>query len=88
LLLENIYVVETKQKKWKGNGRGKAGHKEKGSGPLKEAHFEEYLKNQKVYKLDVKNENVQNTVNEHETNKSEREGGRTFFLPRNLLEFC
>jgi len=51
LLLENIYVVERKQKKWKGNGStssGKAGHKEKGSGPLKGAHFEEYLKNQKV----------------------------------------
>jgi hypothetical protein len=38
------------------------------------------LKNQKVYKLDVKNENVQNTVNEHETNKSERKNAESFFF--------
>jgi len=67
---------------------GRQGIKRRAVASKKEAHFEEYLKNQKVYKMDVKNENVQNTVNEHETNKSERERRKTLFLPRNLLEFC
>lgn len=58
-LLEKIYVVEKKEI----NGKvmdvdlvGRQGIKRRAVASKKEAHFDEYLKNQKVDKLDVKNE--------------------------------
>jgi hypothetical protein len=44
----------------------------RGEGNKKKAHMKNTRKIRKYNKMDARNENIQNNVNEHETNKSEK----------------
>jgi hypothetical protein len=69
--------------------RGKAGREDKGRGKFKKAHVKNTRKIRKYNKMDARNENIQNNVNERETNKSENayveEGAVCIFCRENFL---